>query len=72
MKNNITELNIDNKQIIFYGDYINNNSYNFFKNKKNIIYISYIIIFVLNFIGILNLIIFKFLNKKNYKLLLAQ
>ena len=72
MKNNITELNIDNKQIIFYGDYINNNSYNFFKNKKNIIYISYIIIFVLNFIGILNIIIFKFLNKKNYKLLLAQ
>jgi len=72
MKNNITELNIDNKQIIFYGDYINNNSYNFFKNKKNFIYITYIIIFVLNFIGILNLIIFKFLNKKNYILLLAQ
>ena len=70
MKNNITELDIDNKQIIFFGDYIKNNSFSLFKNKKNIIYISYIIIFVLNLIGIVNLIIFKYLNKNNYNLLL--
>ena len=38
MKNNITELDIDNKQIIFFGDCINNNSYSFFKNKRRFLF----------------------------------
>ena len=65
MKNNITELNIDKKQIVFYGDYFNNNNdnlYNFF-NNKNIIFTFYIVVLILNLIGIINIFIFKLLFK---------